>query len=45
MGDVSKLRFTAWDMITVDEYFEASDTEYHVRYNVLEKLDPQGFIS
>jgi DNA ligase-1 len=45
MGDVlAKLRFTVWDMITVDEYFEAkSDTEYHVRYNSLRKmLGPQG---
>ena len=35
---LSKLRFTVWDMITVDEYFAAkSDTEYHERYNTLRK--------
>jgi hypothetical protein len=27
-GWCSKWRYTVWDMITVDEYFEASDTEY-----------------
>lgn len=33
-----KLRFTVWDMITVDEYFEAkSTTEYHERFNTLRK--------
>lgn len=35
---LDKLRFTVWDMITVDEYFEAkSSTEYHERYNTLRK--------
>lgn len=35
---LDKLRFTVWDMITVDEYFAAkSDTEYHERYNTLRK--------
>lgn len=35
---LAKLRFTVWDMITVDEYFEAkSSTEYHERYNTLRK--------
>jgi hypothetical protein len=35
---LDKLRFTVWDMISVDEYFEAkSTTEYHERYNTLRK--------
>jgi DNA ligase-1 len=35
---LAKLRFTVWDMITVDEYFAfKSDTEYHERYNTLRK--------
>lgn len=35
---LSKLRFTVWDMISVDEYFEfKSDTEYHERFNDLRK--------
>jgi len=35
---LKKIRFTVWDMITVDEYFEAkSDTEYHERYHTLRK--------
>lgn len=35
---LDKLRFTVWDMITVDEYFEAkSTTEYHERFNTLRK--------
>ncbi len=35
---LDKLRFTVWDMITVDEYFEAkSSTEYHERFNTLRK--------
>jgi hypothetical protein len=39
MGDVLEITITVWDMITVDEYFEAkSDTEYHVRYNSLRKM-------
>lgn len=35
---LNKIRFTVWDMISVDEYFEAkSDTEYHERYHTLRK--------
>lgn len=35
---LDKLRFTVWDMITVNEYFDAkSTTEYHERYNTLRK--------
>jgi len=35
---LAKLRFTVWDMITVDEYFAfKSDTEYHERFNTLRK--------
>jgi hypothetical protein len=35
---LDKMRFTVWDMISVDEYFEAkSNTEYHERYNNLRK--------
>jgi hypothetical protein len=35
----SRLRFTVWDMITVDEYFAAkSDVEYHIRFNSLKKM-------
>lgn len=34
----NKLRFTVWDMISVEEYFEAkSTTEYHERFNTLRK--------
>lgn len=33
---LNKMRFTVWDMISVEEYFEAkSDTEYHIRFNTL----------
>jgi DNA ligase-1 len=33
---LNKIRFTVWDRITVEEYFEAkSDVEYHERYNIL----------
>lgn len=35
---LAKLRFTVWDMITVDEYFTfKSNTEYHERFNTLKK--------
>jgi len=35
---MDKMRFTVWDMISVDEYFEfKSDTEYHERFNALRK--------
>lgn len=41
---LDKLRFTVWDMITVDEYFAfKSDTEYHERYNTLrQRLEAQS---
>lgn len=33
---LNKMRFTVWDMISVEEYFEAkSDIEYHIRFNSL----------
>jgi ATP-dependent DNA ligase len=36
---LNKLRFTVWDMITVDEYFNAeSETEYHARYYALRTI-------
>jgi hypothetical protein len=35
---LNKMRFSVWDMISVDEYFEAkSDVEYHTRFNNLKK--------
>ena len=35
---MDKMRFTVWDMISVDEYFAfKSDTEYHERFNTLRK--------
>lgn len=34
---ISKMRYTVWDMITVDEYFEkASNTPYHERFSKLQ---------
>lgn len=36
LDTLNKIRFTVWDRITVDEYFDAkSDVEYHTRYNTL----------
>jgi hypothetical protein len=33
---LNKIRFTVWDRISVEEYFNAkSDTEYHTRFNTL----------
>ena len=33
---LNKMRFTIWDIISVEEYFEAkSDIEYHIRFNSL----------
>lgn len=35
---LDKMRFSVWDMISVDEYFDAkSDVEYHTRFNNLKK--------
>lgn len=34
----NRLRFTVWDMISIDEYFDAkSDTEYFIRFDNLKK--------